>query len=107
VRFGSSFYFRKTQNLLRCHKKCRNSKKKPNCDICKSHIFTTYLLNEEMYSLINEREYLQHRKLKYCPAEFIKNIYKIDNISKLFLANISSNSNVKQKIASIIPITLN
>jgi hypothetical protein len=60
-----------------------------------------------MYSLINEREYLQHRKLKYCPAEFIKNIYKIDNISKLFLANISSNSNVKQKIASIIPITLN
>jgi hypothetical protein len=60
-----------------------------------------------MYSLINEREYLQHWKLKYCPAEFIKNIYKIDNISKLFLANISSNSNVKQKIASIIPITLN
>jgi hypothetical protein len=74
-----------------------------NCQDCKSQIISNYSENEQCYKLTNEREYnAESRKLKYCTLEFIKNINKIYNISKIILSNITSAENIKSKISTVI-----
>jgi hypothetical protein len=74
------------------------------CESCVSQISGKYSENEQCYNLINEREYnLEIRKLKYCNLQFIKNINKIYNISKIILSNITSPHNIRNKILIVIP----
>jgi hypothetical protein len=74
------------------------------CESCVSQISGKYSENEQCYNLINEREYnLEIRKLKYCDLQFIKNINKIYNISKIILSNITSPHNIRNKILIVIP----
>jgi hypothetical protein len=57
-----------------------------NCVDCKNQIICRYSENEVCHNLINEKEYnYKNRKLQYCNIDFIKNINKIYNISKIIL----------------------
>ena len=73
------------------------------CEYCKTQILNNFSEDEQCYKLIRIREYnCNNRKLQYCKLDFIKNINRIYNISRIVLNNCTSFDNIKNKISFIV-----